>query len=167
MANSILSAIKGLVRGICNQPQTREVVRVIPQEFDYDKLAEAIVRATEESKKKDLEKKDSSATVLSSFASGMFILLGVIMIFAMIVTVFASVELYRETSWATPKQIAVNSVAAFGLLFLVCSEGGMCVCSFKAAGEVSAEKDRHYTVAVASALTSLVALIVASIALVK
>lgn len=167
MANKVLSAIEGLMRGWCNQPQTKEVVRVMPQEFDYDKLAEAIVKATEESKKKEMEKKDSSATVLSSFATGMFVLLGVVMIFAMIVIAFASVELYKGATWGTPKEIVLSVFIALLVLFLLFSAGGMCVYSFRAAGEVSAEKDRQYIVAVASALISLVALIVALIALVK
>ena len=167
MANKVLSAIEGLMRGVCNQPQAREVVRVVQQEFDYDKLAEAIVKATEESKKKELEKKDSPATVLSSFAAGMFVLLGIVMVFAVIVITFASVELYKGASWGTLQDIITNIFVALLILFLLFTAGGMCVCSFKAAGEVSAEKDRHYTVAVASALISLVALIVALIALVK
>ena len=167
MAKKVLSAIEGLMRGWCNRPQTREVVRIMPQEFDYDKLAEAIVKATEESRKREEEKKDSSATVLSSFATGMFILLGVVMIFAMIVIVFASVELYKGATWGTLKEIVLNVFIALLVLFLLFPAGGMCVCSFRAAGEVSAEKDRQYIAAVTSALISLVALIVALIALVK
>ena len=167
MANSILSAIEGLMRGICNQPQTREVVRVIPQEFDYDKLAEAIVRATEESKKKDLEKKDSSATVLSSLSTGLFILLGAAMIFVAVFIGFFSFELFKESSWQTTGLIAENVLMAIGMLIVFLCAVGLSVYCFKAAGEVSVEKDRNYIAAVASTLTSLVALVVAFVALFK
>ena len=167
MANKVLSAIEGLMRGWCNQPQTREVVRVMPQEFDYDKLAEAIVKATEESKKKEMEKKDSSATVMSSFATGMFVLLGAAMIFVTVFIVFISIELFKESSWQTAIQIAENILMALGMSIIFLFAAGLSVYSFKAAGDVSVEKDRNYIVAVASSLTSLVALIVAMISLLK
>lgn len=168
MTNSFLSAIEGLMRGICNQKPHSDApsrnVQIVTSEIDYDKLAKAIVQANKESEK-GAEKVDSASSVLCSFAVIIFTLYGAVIVAVMIAVVMASVDQLREMIWNSWSQIGVN-IVVLGLAFLMALVLLVfAVLSFRAAKEVSREENRSYIAAVVSALSGMTALIVALVAL--
>jgi len=169
VANNCLNAIEGLMRGICNQSAKKAEMRVIPQEVDYDKLAESIVHAIKQSKEEELEKtkKDSSARVLAAISSGMFFFLGAAFLAVTVIVFLGAYRLFPDLEWNSVNHFILSVIEIVAMILIFIASLGMMVFSFMAMSEVSLEKDRNYVVAVTSTLTSLVALIVALVALVK
>ncbi|MBR7021363.1 MAG: hypothetical protein IKI15_09950 [Lachnospiraceae bacterium] len=173
MNSKVLSAIEGLMKGICNQnsktcaANKKAKLQIIQQEIDYDKLAEAMIRAYEKVKKESRRKNDSTSSVLSSFAVLIFVVYGVILAVTVIAVVIAAFKQVREMNWVNVSQIASNIIVVVIALLIAVTTAIMSYFSFRAAGEVSVEEDRSYVAAVVSALASMAALIVALVALLK
>ncbi|MBO4788077.1 MAG: hypothetical protein J5531_04150 [Lachnospiraceae bacterium] len=166
MANSILSAIEGLMRGICNQPVNRKSDQIKQKEIDYDKLKDIIVSAIEISEEKKQTRKDSASSVLGTLVAGMFCFSGALMIAVACLFVVGEFLFFLEADW-DGLHIARNIIYIAVILFAVIAFSLLSKMCFCAASEISVENDRHYIAAVASALTSMVALLVALIALMK
>jgi len=169
MSNNILKAVEGLMRGICNQPSGRETVRVVTQEIDYDKLAEAIVRANKTAKEEELtrEAKSGSATVLGSVSTMIFVLLGVLFLLLVPAGCYGIYKTLPLLKWGEAAEIIISVFALLFIGVMILMFLCLSIKSFQAANEVSTERDRSYVASLTGVLISLVALVVALVALLR
>ena len=169
----------------------RRSITIINNEIDYDKLAEAVVRAnvsatednnaaTEQGYEKInifkliyyivFNKKRSNGTMTSGLLGGLIALafnaIAVLGAIVLICGIVALVNIIRECVW-TVNLIPNNvMVIAFMVGFLLVV--AMFALIFRGvANEMAIEKDRDYTVAVFSGIVSFAALVVSLIALLK
>ena len=150
-----------------NKPQVVNNIQELNLEIDYDKLAEAIVKANSQL--------DAEANKSKKFTSGMFsvsvfvilrviALLGWIIAFALLI---GSINTFIEMSWNDFSTISGNifqiiySITITVLLVLYP------LMLWKSAKEIETEKDRNYIISVFSGIVSFAALIVALVALFK
>ena len=150
-----------------DKPQVVNNIQELNLEIDYDKLAEAIVKANSQL--------DAEANKSKKFTSGMFsmsvfailrviALLGWIIAFALLI---GSINTFIEMSWNDFSTISGNifqiiySITITVLLVLYP------LMLWKSAKEIETEKDRNYIVSVFSGIVSFAALIVALVALLK
>ena len=150
-----------------DKPQVINNIQELNLEIDYDKLAEAIVKAQ--------EKSENEANKSKKFTSGMFSMLvfvilrliaclGWIIAFCLLLR---SVNLITAMSWEGFSVVAENifqivyTVAIVALLVLYP------LMLWKSAKEIETEKDRNYIISVFSGIVSFAALIVALVALFK
>ena len=150
-----------------NKSQIINHIQEVKLEIDYDKLAEAIVKAQ--------EKSENEANKSKKFTSGMFSMLvfvvlrliaclGWIIAFCLLL---GSVNLITAMSWEGFSVVAENifqivyTVAIVALLVLYP------LMLWKSAKEIETEKDRNYIISVFSGIVSFAALIVALVALFK
>ena len=150
-----------------DKPQVVNNIQELNLEIDYDKLAEAIVKAN--------SKLDAEANQSKKFTSGMFsmsvlvilrviALLGWIIAFALLL---GRINTFIEMSWNNFSTILGNifqiiySITITVLLVLYP------LMLWKSAKEIETEKDRNYIISVFSGIVSFAALIVALVALFK
>ena len=150
-----------------DKKQTINNIQELNLEIDYDKLAEAIVKAQEIS--------EDEANKKRKFTSGSFAML--IMIAFYIFSVFvgllsllmivAPIVSWNALHWNGLTNIVTSIVAiAFCIVFAILL-GLYAVLLWKSAKEIETEKDRNYIISVFSGIVSFVALIVALVALFK
>lgn len=168
----------------------RKNVTIIHNEIDYDKLAEAIVRAN--AARQEIEDKSAkkvsfkelwkmvgmiitnkkvsngqlAAGLLSVPMSVLFNTLAVVAVLAMIGGIIAIVKTAFSFSWSA-ELIFSNVIVILFCLLLIVFVAVLALCFRGVANEIAAEKDRNYVVDVFSGLTSFAALIVALVALIK
>lgn len=140
-------------------------------EFDYDKLAEAIVKAQEtvEQKKQEEERKKSRFTsgFISYLVAAFFFLLGVACLFAAIVFVVAIVQwCMKYPSCTNSSEIGAHIVGLVILIFLTLFAILFMLLCFFSAKEIDKETDKHYLSSLFSGTIGFVALIVAIAALI-
>ena len=137
-------------------------------EIDYDKLAEAIVKAQDEVEKHRIEKK---SYVSSSFTFWISLFFRVVPIIGITICIIGLITIIQYevcvAVWNTAANILAN-IYAIGIdgLSLI-ALGAYCIIMWKAAKELEQEKDRNFIVAVFSGIVSFAALIVALVALLK
>ena len=150
-----------------DKPQVINNIDNLHLEIDYDKLAEAIVKAQEEIQEKNNGAKSFTSSAFATITSLAFrgvAILGWIVAFAMIV---ATWNIFITLEWLTLIEVIKNimiivvGLALFLMIFLYS------LLLWKAAKEIEKEKDRNYIIAVFSGIVSLAALIVALVALFK
>lgn len=166
----------------------RKNITIIHNEIDYDKLAEAIVRAnaaqkeTEDNSAKKvsfkefwkmvgmiiINKKASNgqlaAGLLSVSMTALFNTLAVVAVLAMIGGIIAIVKTAFSFSWSADSFYA-NVITILLSCLLIVLLAVLALYFRGVANEIAAEKDRNYIVAVFSGLVSFVALIVAFVSL--
>lgn len=168
----------------------RRNITIVNNEINYDKLAEAIVRANatkqevEEAPKEKISVKEFWKTVgmiitnkkasngqlaaglLSVPMSVLFNTLAVVAVLAMIGGIIAIVKTAFSFSWSA--ELFFSNVIVILFCFLLIVFVAVLALYFRGvANEIAAEKDRNYVVDVFSGLTSFAALIVALVALIK
>ena len=135
-------------------------------EIDYDKLATAIVSAQEKSKNNFEE----------SFTNGTFAvltgwLLHIIGVAGFIISFYAlGYGIYHAITvlqWIDGGHIFANIIACIILLILIFSIGLLSFMLFVSGNEIEKSKDKNFVVAVFSALSGFIALVVALVALFK
>ena len=150
-----------------DKPQVINNIQELNLEIDYDKLAQAIVKAQEEIQEKNNGAKSFTSSAFATITSLAFrgvAILGWIVAFAMIV---ATWNIFITLEWLTLIEVIKNimiivvGLALFLMIFLYS------LLLWKAAKEIEKEKDRNYIIAVFSGIVSLAALIVALVALFK
>ena len=150
-----------------DKPQVINNIGEINLEIDYDKLAEAIVKAQEKSEDEaNRKKKFTSGTfaMTISFAFRGVAILGWLIALA---TPVAIINIAKSFMWNEVNAVIghVFSIAFLAALFVV-----LVLYSFllwKSAKEIETEKDRNYIISVFSGIVSFAALIVALVALFK
>lgn len=140
-------------------------------ELDYDKLAQAIVKAQEtvEQKKQEEEQKKSRFTsgFMSWLVAAFFFLLATACLFAAIVFVVAIVQWCLQYPACTNfSEIRAHTVGLIILIFLTLFALLFMLLCFFSAREVDKETDKHYLSTLFSGTIGFVALIVAIAALV-
>ena len=150
-------------------------------DIDYDKLAQAIIKAqNQQIKDKDIpeekiwlilsNKKDTNGmftmSLFSMFTSLLFKVIAIIGFvlgpIIIVVTICSTVELIKTGNnifFTILTAITFIAVSIFMMVFMIIVWG--------ASNEIDKEKDRNYVISVFSSIISLVALIVAIIALLK
>ena len=148
-----------------NQPITH--IHNLNLEIDYDKLAEAIVAAQEKVTSDENRGKKYTSAALASVVAWAF--LGVSLL-GCIAALF--VPLYVSSIWHIFRWDGYESIlsSVLTIILYVGIEAVVILYSvvlWKAAKEISAEKNRNYIIALFSGVVSFAALIVALVALVK
>lgn len=136
-------------------------------EIDYDKLAEAMVKAQDISEVEENKKRKFTS---GSFAMLIMIAFYVFSIFVALLAaslILALVVSWNTLQWDGSTNIVVSILTiAFCIVFAIVL-GLYAVLLWKSAKEIETEKDRNYIISVFSGIVSFAALIVALIALFK
>ena len=150
-----------------DKPQVINNIGELNLEIDYDKLAEAIVKANS---KLDAESNQNKKFTSGMFSMSVFVILRVIALLGWIIAfalLLGSINTFIEMSWNDFSTISGNifqiiySITITVLLVLYP------LMLWKSAKEIETEKDRNYIISVFSGIVSFAALIVALVALFK
>ena len=150
-----------------NKPQVINNIEQLNLEINYDKLAEAIIKAQ--------EKGESEANKKRKFTSGSFAILVMIafrifsafMGLLSVVLILAPVVSWKTLQWNGFTNI-VTSVFTIGFCIVIAIVLALYTALlWKSAKEIETEKDRNYIISVFSGIVSFAALIVALVALFK
>ena len=136
-------------------------------EIDYDKLAEAIVKAKEKSENKANSEKRYMSKAFATMISIAFRGVAILMCFFTFAMICTGINMFNTFLWNDASSVLSN---IFSMLFLVALSAIFVLYFFllwKSAKEIEAETDRNYIVAVFSGIVSFAALIVALVALFK
>ena len=150
-----------------NKPQVINNIEQLNLEIDYDKLAEAIIKAQEISEDKENTK--------HKFTSGSFMMfvIGAFRAFAIILGILAAIMFltpfiaWNSLQWSSFTNV-FNSI--FTIIFCIVIAIVLALYTallWKSAKEIETEKDRNYIISVFSGIVSFAALIVALVALFK
>ena len=150
-----------------DKPQVINNIGEINLEIDYDKLAEAIVKAN--------SKIEEEANKSKKFTSGMlsisvFAILRVIAMLGWIIAfalLFGSISMFVEMSWNDFSTVAENVFQIICSIIIIVLLVIYPIMLWKSAKEIETEKDRNYIISVFSGIVSFAALIVALVALFK
>ena len=162
------------------------VDRTVHNEIDYNKLAEAIVKANHDSEKLDLpkgkvkfwktigliilNKKKSNGTVTSNFLGGIIAdVFNVLSFLGVCLSLLCFVALGKtiyNMNWST-EFLATNIAAIFVIIALIFVILVFSLIFRASANEIATEKDRNYIISVFSSVVSFAALVVALVALFK
>ena len=150
-----------------NKQQNNNSQKNVVQEFDYDKLAEAIVKAQEKSETKSNENKKFTSDAFAMLITIVFRCVAILGWLIMLVMPLLIINIIKTADWCGFVSVAGNilailMVAALTFLLFVFSR-----ILWKSGKEVEREKDGNYIVSVFSGVVSFAALIVALIALFK
>ena len=150
-----------------DKPQVINNIKELNLEIDYDKLADAIVKAN--------AKVEAEANKSKKFTSGMFSMfvfvilrliacLGWIIAFSLLI---GSINIFAEMSWGGFSTITGNIFQIVYMVVIVVLLVLYPLMLWKSAKEIEIEKDRNYIISVFSGIVSFAALIVALVALFK
>ena len=144
-----------------DKPQVINNIQELNLEIDYDKLAEAMIKAQNSATNESTKSKHLSATLVSlismAFKGVAIALLPTIIIMVVAIQHVARVNLQWDSAIAIIGNIAILLI--FALIAFVM--GIFAKLLWKSAKEIETEKDRNYVIAVFSGIVSFAALIVA------
>ena len=151
-----------------DKPQVINNIRELNLEIDYDKLAEAIVKAQNEADK-PLESKKSFVSNSFLFWIALFFKVASILGIVGCMIGVAVLGLYAIdiAVWNTLNDIIANVFTLVMFLLLFIAFAAYCIVMWRAGKEIEQEKDKNFIVAVFSGIVSFAALIVALVALFK
>lgn len=172
-----------------NQPTTINNINQLNLEIDYDKLADAIVRAQENAKKsnEDSDKNEKPrflsaigkiikgekskdgrflSAPFSFIISALYRTIAILGVISIIIADIASVIAFTKLPWQG-WQIAANILVIVLVIIVTVTVFLYMVIFWGAANDVEHEKDKNYVISVFSGFVSVAALIVAIIALYK
>lgn len=151
--------------------ETKVNIEKVNIEIDYDKLAESIVSAQVILNKEQAANNGAKANKVSNFfAIIICVVFGLLGFFSALMAISGVITLFQylpKSIWTNSDAIinSINQILIYIILIIIF--GVFVFLSFSSIVEIRKEKDRNYIVSVFSALTSLAALIVAFIALIK
>ena len=132
--------------------------RKVKVEIDYDKLAEAIVKATKEA----TEDKGVITGTLSLFIRSAFYLLAVVCGVILLAIIIALATDHSVFFGSYAIQNAINGIVLFVLVFVVIT---FAMLFYVMARELRKETDKHYIVSLFASLVGLVAVVLMAISL--
>ena len=148
-----------------DKPQVINNIGELNLEIDYDKLAEAIVKAQSENKNQ------KKSFVSNSFAFWISLFFRFTPLLGIISSVFGVFLIYQYATvvaiWNTGYDIILNILILCLMVLILLAVIGYCIIMWRAAKEIEQEKDKNFIVAVFSGIVSFAALIVALVALFK
>jgi len=154
-----------------NKPQKQQTAPIVGNvnvELDYEKLADAIVKAQKRAEEGEKQKKSNVANTFAALNTVLFqgtALFGIVFTIGLLIILVNSI--ISEFVWLGAGNIFLNIVKIIIALALAAILSFFSILLLRAAKEMEKEKDRQYIVAVFSAITSLAAVIVALVALLK
>ena len=134
-------------------------------DIDYDKLADAIVKANK--KIVEEEESDPAAKVFSSISSDMLIATASAFLLAAVLLTLIVIRTCFSLEWNTSQQILGYIIAMIPLALGVVVIVVFCIKVLRFSKVIENVKDKNYTISIFSALVSFAALIVALVALFK
>ena len=138
----------------------RKNVIIVNNEFDYDKLAEAIVKAAAKQQEQYSPSREWMKYILIPIFWGVAILSGILAV-AMFISLCQNITSVFESG-------TLAEIVAFLFEFLISFfTAGFCVFSIITAKEIDKENDRSYVASMFSNIVAIAALIVALVALLK
>ena len=150
-----------------DKPQVINNIGKLNLEIDYDKLAEAIVKASN----KEKQQSEKKSFVSNSFAFWISLVFRFAPLVGVVASVFGVFLTYQYATivavWNTGYDIVFNILVLCLMVLILLSVIGYCVIMWRAAKEIEQEKDKNFVVAVFSGIVSFAALIVALVALFK
>ena len=149
------------------KPQVINNIQELNLEIDYDKLAEAIVKAQEKSEDEANKKKKYTSGTFATIISFAFRAVSVVGWLVAILVSVALVNIVPSLVWTGVGIIFSNVAAILLVLVLLIILALYSFLLWKSAKEIETEKDRNYIISVFSGIVSFAALIVALVALFK
>ena len=151
-----------------DKPQVINNIQELNLEIDYDKLAQAIVKAQNEAEK---QRTESKSFVSNSFIFLVSLIFGGIGLGGFGISAIGLAAIVRYVGkiavWETAFDY-ISNIFALGIVTIFLVVLGLYSCLlWKSAKEIKKEKDRNYIVSVFSGIVSFAALIVALVALFK
>ena len=138
----------------------RRNITIVNNEIDYDKLAEAIVKANTKQQEQYSPSREWMKYILIPIFWGVAILSGILAI-AMFISLCQNITSVFASGTLT-------EIAAFLFEFLITFfTAGFCVFSIVTAKEIDKENDRTYIASMFSIIVAIAALVVALVALLK
>lgn len=138
----------------------RRNITIVNNEIDYDKLAEAIVKANSKQQEEYSPSREWMKYILIPIFWGIAILSGILAI-AMFISLCQNITSVFESGMST-------EIIAFLFEFLITFfTAGFCVFSIVTAKEIDKENDRTYVASMFSNIVAIAALVVALVALLK
>ena len=150
-----------------DKPQVINNIQELNLEIDYDKLAEAIVKAQEKSETEANRNKKFTSSVLALIV---IFTLRIVSVFGWILVAtmpFAIVNMAQSLIWNEFGNIVSNVFIIVFAISMLIFIGLYSVLLWKSAKEIDSEKDRNYIISIFSGIVSFAALIVALVALFK
>ena len=157
----------GKNQGKKNKPQVVNNIQKLNLEIDYDKLAEAIVKAQEKGEEEANKNKKFTSGAFSVTTSVVLRVVAVLGGLLSLASPFVIINVAKTFMWNEIGAIIGN---VLGILFFVAWVAVLALYSWllwKSAKEIETEKDRNYIISVFSGIVSFAALIVALVALLK
>ena len=140
-------------------------IKELNLEIDYDKLANAIVKAEE--KKAEAEANDPTAKVFSSISSDILKATASACLLVAVLLTARAISTCSALEWNTVQQILGYIIALIPFALGVVAIVVFCIKVLRFSKVIENVKDKNYTISIFSALVSFAALIVALIALFK
>ena len=138
----------------------RRNITVVNNEIDYDKLAEAIVKANAKHQEQYSPSREWMKYILIPIFWGVAIISGLLAI-AMFVSLCQNVTAIFKTATIT------DDIALLFEFLITFFTAGFCVFSIVTAKEIDKENDRSYVASMFSNIVAIAALVVALVALLK
>ena len=148
-----------------DKPQVINNIQELNLEIDYDKLADAMVKAQ--------EKTITDANQSKKFTSGMFSMSAFVILrlaaslgaIISLIIALSCFEMFKAFAWSNFGLVIKNIIQIITQISLVLLSAFYSILLWKSAKEIETEKDLNYIIAVFSGIVSFAALIVALIAL--
>ena len=149
-----------------DKPQVINNIKELNLEIDYDKLAEAMIKAQGKSDAATTKNKKFTSVTFAFLISLVFrgiAIIGFALTFIMPIALLESVQIKQEGFLGLFHMISLVAVSLACMLVLFLLSWIL----WKSAKEIETEKDRNYIISVFSGIVSFAALIVALVALFK
>ena len=143
---------------IANKPSTTSPQKIVLQEIDYDKLADAIVKANNKQQEEYSPSREWMKYILTPIFWSISVVTGFLSI-AMFVSLCQNANEIFENFTAT--NVVILLIKILITFFTI----GFCAFSFVGAREIEKEKDRAYVATIFSNTVAIIALAIAVIAL--
>ena len=150
-----------------DKPQVINNIQELNLEIDYDKLAEAMIKAQGKSEAVANKNKKFTSSAFVLLISITFHIVAIIGGLLAITMPFAIVNMIKTLVWNNIGAFITNIIGIVVVVALGVVVGVYSFVLLKSAKEIETEKDRNYVIAVFSGIVSFAALIVALVALFK
>ena len=151
-----------------DKPQVINNIQELNLEIDYDKLAEAIVRAQNRNLSTNKIESKNTTRTFASLISLFFRSVAIMLLPLIIIIVLEIPQAIDEIMvWKNFSVIVVNILSMLSIASVAFVMGIYSVVLWKSAKEIEIERDKNYIVSVFSGIVSFAALIVALVALFK
>lgn len=150
-----------------DKPQVINNIQELNLEIDYEKLAEAIVKAQEKNESEANGRKKYTSGTFASLISFVFYALSIfgwVFSIAIPISIYSMWNTFRWDSFASGIGNITAMLLMLGIMAVIVLYS---ILLWRSAKEIETEKDRNYIISVFSGIVSFAAMIIALIALLK